>query len=76
MKPDVLLIVNLVLVSVFLLLFRKKAFLTYFQGIKVCLTWLAVAIIALMDELTSMFYAIAGAFRFIGLSGIVFRGFY
>jgi hypothetical protein len=63
-------------VSVFLLLLRKKAFLTYFQGIKVWLTWLAVAIITLMDELTSIFYAIAEAFGFIALSGVVFRGFY
>jgi amino acid transporter len=72
MKPVILLIINLVLVGVFLLLLRKKALLTYFQGGKVWLTWLAVATITLMDELTSVFYAPAEAFRFIGLSAIVF----
>jgi amino acid transporter len=72
MKPLILLIINLVLVGVFLLLLRKKGLLTYFKGGKVWLTWLAVAIITLMDELTSVFYAPAEAFRFIGLSAIVF----
>ncbi len=72
MKAVLLFIVNLVLVGFFLLLLRKKALLTYFQGGKVWLTWLAVAIITLMDELTSVFYAPAEAFRFIGLSAIVF----
>src|SRR4030043_2238068 len=75
MKPVILLTINLVLVGVFLLLLRKKALLTYFQGGKVWLTWLAVAIITLMDELTSVFYAPAEAFRFIGPSAIVFIGF-
>ena len=72
MKPSILFIINLVLVGGFLLLLRKKGLLTYFQGGKVWLTWLAVAIITLMDELTSVFYAPAEAFRFIGLSAIVF----
>jgi hypothetical protein len=72
MKTLVLFIVNLLLVSLFLLLIRKKALVTYFQGGKVWLTWLAVAIITLMDELTSVFYAPAEAFRFIGPSAIVF----
>jgi len=72
MKTGVLFIINLVLVSLFLVLLRKKALLTYFQGGKVWLTWLAIAIITLMDELTSVFYAPAEAFRFIGLSAIVF----
>jgi len=75
MKAAILLTVNLVVVIVFLLLFRKKALLTYFQGGKVWLTWLAVAIITLMDELTSVFYAPAEAFRFIGPSAIVFIAF-
>src|SRR3972149_518855 len=75
MKIAILLTVNLVVVAVFLLLFRKKALLTYFQGGKVWLTWLAVAIITLMDELTSVFYAPAEAYRFIGPSAIVFIAF-
>jgi len=72
MKTGILLIVNLSLVSFFVVWVRKKGLLTYFQGGKVWLTWLAIAIITLMDELTSVFYAPAEAFRFIGLSAIVF----
>jgi amino acid transporter len=75
MKTSILLILNLVVLGIFLLLLRKKALLTYFQGGKVWLTWLAVAIITLMDELTSVFYAPAEAFRFIGPSAIVFIAF-
>jgi hypothetical protein len=44
MKTGILFIVNLVLVSLFLLLLRKKALLTYFQGGKVWLTWLAISL--------------------------------
>jgi amino acid transporter len=62
----------LVLAGFFLFLLRKKALLTYFQGGKVWLTWLAIATITLMDELTSVFYAPAEAYRFIGSSAIVF----
>jgi amino acid transporter len=75
MKTAVLLIINLVLLSFFVVLVRKKGLLTYFRGGKVWLTWLAIAIITLMDELTSVFYAPAEAFRFIGPSAIVFIGF-
>jgi len=72
MKTGVLLLLNLLLIGFFLLLLRKKALLSYFRGGKVWLTWLAIAIITLMDELTSVFYAPAEAHRFIGLSAIVF----
>jgi amino acid transporter len=72
MKTGVLFIVNLALVSFFVVLVRKKGLLTYFQGGRIWLTWLAIAIITLMDELTSVFYAPAEAFRFIGVSAIVF----
>jgi amino acid transporter len=72
MKTGILFIINLALISFFIVLVRKKGLLTYFQGGKVWLTWLAIAIITLMDELTSVFYAPAEAFRFIGLSAIVF----
>ena len=75
MKTTVLSLVNLSLIVLFLFLLRKKALVTYFQGGKVWLTWLAIAIITLMDELTSVFYAPAEAFRFIGPSAIVFIGF-
>src|SRR4030067_1743089 len=72
MKMGVLFIINLALVSFFVVLVRKKGLLTYFQGGKIWLSWLAVAIITLMDELTSVFYAPAEAYRFIGPSAIVF----
>src|SRR3989304_1589384 len=72
MKTGILLTVNLILAGLFLLLLRKKHLVPYFQGGKVWLTWLAVAIITLMDELTSVFYAPAEAFRFIGPAAIVF----
>src|SRR4030043_336596 len=72
MKTGILFIINLALISFFIVLVRKKGLLTYFQGGKVWLTWLAIAIITLMDELTSVFYAPAEAFRFIRLSAIVF----
>jgi amino acid transporter len=36
------------------------------------LTWLSIAVITLMDELTSIFYAPSEAFRFIGLHAIAF----
>src|SRR3990170_6588055 len=75
MKTIVLLVVNLSLIAFFVVLVRKKGLLTYFQGGKIWLTWLAVAIITLMDELTSVFYAPAEAYRFIGPSAIVFIGF-
>src|SRR4030066_2285344 len=72
MKTSVLLLLNLLLIGFFLFLLRKKALLTYFKGGKVWLTWLAIAIITLMDELTSVFYAPAEAYRFIGPSAILF----
>src|SRR4030067_593901 len=75
MKMGVLFIINLALVSFFVVLVRKKGLLTYFQGGKIWLSWLSVAIITLMDELTSVFYAPAEAFRFIGPSAIVFIAF-
>src|SRR4030043_1806878 len=75
MKMGVLFIINLALVSFFVVLVRKKGLLTYFQGGKVWLTWLAIAIITLMDELTSVFYAPAEAYRFIGPSAILFIAF-
>ena len=75
MKTIILLVINLGLAVLFLVLLRKKALLTYFRGGKIWLTWLAVAIITLMDELTSVFYAPAEAFRFIGPSAILFIAF-
>ncbi len=56
----------------FVWLFRKKNLLSYFSGGRWWLTWLSIAVITLMDELTSIFYAPSEAFRFIGIHAIAF----
>ena len=58
-------------VGSFYLLF-KKDLLSYFKGGHWWLTWLAIGVITLMDELTSIFYAPSEAFRYIGLYAIIF----
>jgi amino acid transporter len=72
MKPVVLIALNLFLVGLFIYLLRQKALLTFSHQGRVWLTYLAVAVITLMDELTSIFYAPAEAYRFISTSAIVF----
>ena len=61
--------------TLFVVLLRKPGILTYYLRGRVWLTWFAVAIITLMDELTSVFYAPAEAHRFIGPSAIIFIAF-
>jgi amino acid transporter len=75
MKSAILIAVNLVLLALFIWLFRKPGRLSYYQNGKWWLTWLSVAVITLMDELTSVFYAPAEAYRFIGSSAIFFIAF-
>jgi Amino acid permease len=75
MKTVILVIINASLLGIFIYLLRKPGLLTYYLNGRFWLTWLAVAIITLMDELTSVFYAPAEAFRFIGPSAIVFIAF-
>lgn len=72
MKTFSLLLLNLFLVGLFAFLFRKRNLLTFNQSGRIWLTWLAIAIITLMDEFTSIFYAPAETYRFIGPSAIVF----
>ncbi|HYA42355.1 MAG TPA: amino acid permease, partial [Syntrophobacteraceae bacterium] len=72
MKFGVLALLNLSLVATFVYLMRRPNLLTFSQSGRIWLSWLAVAIITLMDEFTSIFYAPAEAYRFIGLSAIVF----
>ncbi len=72
MKTIILLLFNAALVGLFIYILRRPGSLSYYQGGRVWLSWLAVAVITLMDELTSVFYAPAEAFRFIGPSAIVF----
>src|SRR5205823_4527867 len=49
-----------------------EGLLGFAKGGKWYLTWFAVGLITLMDELTSIFYAPAEAHRFIGLPAIFF----
>jgi amino acid transporter len=72
MKYVILGVVNIVVVAVFVWLFRKKDLLSYFGNGRWWLTWLSIAVITLMDELTSIFYAPSEAFRFIGMHAIAF----
>jgi amino acid transporter len=71
-KTIVLIALNAGLILFFIYLLRQKGLLTYSHQGRVWLTFLAVGIITLMDEFTSIFYAPAEAFRFIGSSAIVF----
>ncbi|MCX5890821.1 MAG: amino acid permease [Deltaproteobacteria bacterium] len=75
MKAAILIAVNLALVGLFVWLMRRPGRLSYYQNGKWWLTWLSVAVITLMDELTSVFYAPAEAYRFIGSSAIFFIAF-
>ncbi len=72
MKILILSLLNLVLIGVFAYLLRRPNLLTFSRTGRIWLTWLAVAIITLMDEFTSIFYVPAEAYRFIGLKAIVF----
>jgi amino acid transporter len=72
MKIVVLTLLNTGLIVLFFYLLRQRNLLSFNQGGRVWLTFLAVGVITLMDEFTSIFYAPAEAFRFIGLSAIVF----
>ncbi len=65
-------IVNIFLIGCGIYIFTRKNLLSYFQGGKWWLTWLAVAVITFMDEFTSVFYAPSEAFRYIGTHAILF----
>jgi amino acid transporter len=72
MKIILLISLAALIVGFFLYLFRKKDLLSYFSHGRWWLTWLSVAVITLMDELTSIFYAPSEGFRFIGIHAIAF----
>lgn len=72
MKPVLLVALNLVLVGLFVFILKKRELLTYYRSGRLWLTWLAIGIITLMDEFTSIFYVPAESYRFIGSSAIVF----
>jgi len=75
MNTAVLIIVNIAVVALFVWIFKKKNLLVYASGGRWWLTWLSVATITLMDELTSIFYAPSEAFRFIGSHAIFYIAF-
>jgi hypothetical protein len=72
MTAFVLVVLNLGLVVLFASLVMRSDLLGYAKGGKWYLTWFAIGLITLMDELTSMFYAPAEAHRFIGKQAIFF----
>jgi len=72
MKLAVLALLNISLIVLFFYLLRRRNLLTFNQGGRVWLTFLAIGIITLMDQYSSIFYAPAEAFRFIGASAIIF----
>lgn len=72
MKIPVLVLLNLFMGGLFIYLLRRPNLLSFFHSGRFWLTWLAIAIITLMDEFTSIFYAPAEAYRFIGPSAIIF----
>jgi amino acid transporter len=74
-KDNILIALAIGMVALFVYLWQKKNLLSVFDGGKWWLTWIAVAIITLMDELTSIFYAPSEAFRFIGMNAIFFIAF-
>jgi amino acid transporter len=61
----VLIGLNATLLLVFVLLIRREGLLGFARGGKWYLTWFAVGLITLMDELTSVFYAPAEAHRLL-----------
>jgi amino acid transporter len=72
MKTPILILLNLGLVAFFIYLLRNRELLSYHHQGRWWLTWLSIGVITLMDEFTSIFYVPAEAYRFIGLSAIVF----
>ena len=72
MKILFLTLLNAGLVMLFIALLRRRNLLSYHQGGRIWLTYLSIGVITLMDEFTSIFYAPAEAYRFIGLSAIIF----
>ncbi len=75
MKTIVLAALNVALLGLFIYIWRRPGSLSFYKDGRIWLTWLSVGAITLMDELTSVFYAPAEAFRFIGPSAIVFIAF-
>jgi amino acid transporter len=72
MKLILIIILNAGLLGLFVYLLRKKNLLSFMDGGKWWLTWLSIAIITLMDELTSIFYVPAESYLIVGVGAFVF----
>src|SRR3990172_7516868 len=75
MTATVLIVLNAALLLIFAVLVQRPRLLGFAKGGKWYVTWLAVGVITLMDELTWVFYAPAEAHRFIGGQAIFFIAF-
>src|SRR2546425_6999746 len=72
MKLILIVVLNVGLGGLFLYLLKKKNLLSFMDGGKWWLTWLSIAIITLMDELTSIFYVPAESYLIVGIGAFVF----
>lgn len=72
MTTPALLVLNAALLLLFGFLVQQPRLLGFAKGGRWYLTWLATGVITLMDELTSIFYVPAEAYRFIGTHAIFF----
>src|SRR5438552_14917807 len=63
---------NVGLLAFFAVLLQRPNLLGFAKGGRWYLTWFAIGLITLMDELTSIFYVPAEAHRFIGARAIFF----
>ncbi|HEX5315654.1 MAG TPA: amino acid transporter, partial [Candidatus Kapabacteria bacterium] len=72
MKWILIIVLNAGLLALFFKLAKRKNLLSFLDGGKWWLTWLSVAIITLMDELTSIFYVPAESYLLVGVAAFVF----
>lgn len=72
MKIAILVALNVAFLAFVISLRKKKGLLSFFDNGKWWLTWLSIAIITLMDELTSVFYVPAEAYLEVGVTAFVF----
>jgi amino acid transporter len=71
MKLAILIALNVALLAFAFSLRKKKGLLSYVENGKWWLTWLSIAIITLMDELTSVFYVPAESYLEVGATAFV-----
>lgn len=72
MKALTYVVINFLFFLIFIYLIKRKNLLSYYEAGRWWITWFAVSIITMMDELTSIFYAPFEAYRFIGIKAIVY----